>query len=83
LSLPDLSDWAVPGAILAVRATPGARRNAVEAGDPIRIWVTAPADKGRATDAVRRLLAEALGIAPTRLVLKRGATARDKLFQVD
>ena len=47
MSLPDLSDWAVPGAILAVRATPGARRNAVEAGDPIRIWVTARADKGR------------------------------------
>lgn len=83
MSLPDLSSLAVPGAKLAVRATPKARRNAVEPGAPIRVWVTAPADEGRANDAVRKLLAKALGVAPTRLTLKRGATARDKLFQLD
>lgn len=83
MSLPDLSALAVPGAKLAVRATPRAKREAIEAGDPLRIWVTAPADQGRANEAVRKLLAKALGVAPTRLTLLRGQTARDKLFQLD
>ncbi|GAB1381087.1 DUF167 domain-containing protein [Pararhodobacter aggregans] len=83
MSLPDLSALAVPGAKLAVRATPRAKREAIEPGDPLKIWVTAPADQGRANEAVRKLLAKALGVAPTRLTLLRGQTARDKLFQLD
>ena len=83
MTLPDLSTRALPGARIAVRATPRAKRNAIEDGDPLRIWVTAPADEGRANDAVRKLLAKALGVAPTRLTLIRGQTARDKLFQLD
>ncbi|MCA2014004.1 DUF167 domain-containing protein [Cereibacter sphaeroides] len=83
MSLPDLSPRAEPGARLAVRATPRAKRDAVEDGDPIRVWVTAPADQGRANEAVRKLLAKAMGVAPTRLTLLRGQTARDKLFQLD
>lgn len=83
MSLPDLHALAVPGARLAVRATPRAKRDAIEPGDPLRIWVTAPADEGRANEAVRKLLAKALGIAPSRLTLLRGQTARDKLFVVD
>lgn len=83
MSLPDLSALATPGAKLAVRATPRAKREAIEPGDPLKIWVTAPADQGRANEAVRKLLAKALGVAPTRLTLLRGQTARDKLFQLD
>lgn len=82
MTLPDLSALAQPGARLAVRATPRAKREAIEPGDPLRVWVTAPADEGRANEAVRKLLAMALGIAPSRLTLLRGQTARDKLFQV-
>lgn len=73
----------MPGARFAVRATPRARRNALEPGDPIRIHVTDPPEDGRATAAVRVLLAQALGVAPTRLTLLRGAASRDKLFQLD
>lgn len=87
MSLPDLSALAQPGARLAVRATPRAKREAIEPpetpGAPLRVWVTAPADEGRANEAVRKLLAKALGIAPSRLTLLRGQTARDKLFQVE
>lgn len=81
--LPDLSVMATPGARFEVRATPRARRNTLEPGDPIRIHVTDPPEDGRATAAVRALLAQALGVAPTRLTLLRGASARDKLFQLD
>ncbi len=83
MTLPDLSARAQPGARLAVRASPRAKRDAIEVGDPLRIRVTAPADEGRANEAVRKLLAKALGVAPTRLTLIRGQTARDKLFQLD
>ena len=82
-NLPDLSALARPGARLAVRATPRARRNSVEPGDPLRIHTTVPPEDGRANEAVRALLARALGVAPSRLTLLQGAGARDKLFQLD
>mgnify|MGYP002653798025 CR=1 FL=1 len=53
-----------------------------EAGG-IHVRVTAAPEDGRANAAVRKLLARALGIAPSRLTLVGGATARDKLFRVD
>ncbi|PWE27266.1 DUF167 domain-containing protein [Pararhodobacter marinus] len=86
MTLPDLSALAKPGARIAVRATPRAKQDGIEKGaegEPLKIRVTAPADKGRANAAVTKLLAKALGVAPSRLTLLRGETARDKLFQLD
>lgn len=82
-AVPDLSARAQPGATFALRATPGARRNALEDGEPLRAWVTAPPEDGRATEAIRQMLAKALGVAPSRLTLIRGATSRDKVYQLD
>lgn len=80
----DLTHLAQPGATLAVRVTPGARRAALDVVDGvIRISVTAPPEDGRATEAARAALAKALGVAKTRLTLVRGAAARDKLFRLD
>jgi uncharacterized protein len=85
--MPDLSSRAETGATIAVRATPRARRNALAApddpADPVKVWVTAPPADGEANDAVRKLLAKALGVPPGRLTLVRGATSRDKVFQLD
>lgn len=79
----ELAHLAVPGNEIAVRVTPRASRNRIEAGETgIRIHVTQVPEDGKATEAARRLLAGALGIAPTRLALLRGATSRDKLFRV-
>jgi uncharacterized protein YggU (UPF0235/DUF167 family) len=78
--------WAnlvAPGARFALRVTPGARRNAITREDGLRCSVTAPPEDGRANDAVRTLLAHALGVAPSRLALISGATSRDKVFQLD
>jgi uncharacterized protein YggU (UPF0235/DUF167 family) len=79
-----LAALAVPGAELAVRVTPNAGRNrvAAEAG-VIRVSVTAAPADGAANAAVTRLLARALGVAPSRLVLIRGAASRDKCFRLD
>lgn len=81
----DLSQHAVPGATFALRVTPRARRNALEQGPDgaLRAHVTAPPEDGRANAAVQVLLADALGVARTRLVLLRGATSRDKVFRLD
>jgi len=81
--LPDLSDLALPGAEFRIRATPKAARDRIEPGDPLRVYVTAPADKGAANAAVLTLLAKALGVARTRLTLLRGASARDKRVRLD
>lgn len=78
------ADQAVPGATFQVRATPRARKPDLAFQDGVfRIAVTAPADEGRANAAVAEALAHALGVAKNRLVLIRGATARDKAFRLD
>jgi uncharacterized protein YggU (UPF0235/DUF167 family) len=79
----DLGHLVQPDATFAVRVTPNARRAGIELADGvIRISVTAPPEGGRATEAARTALAEALGVAKTRLALVRGATSRDKLFRL-
>lgn len=81
--LPDLCHLAISGAEIAVRVTPRGGRDAIESGpEGLRVRVTAPPEDGKANDAVRRLLAKAMGVAPTRLVLVRGATSRDKVFRL-
>lgn len=82
--LPDLSHLARPGAEIAVRVTPKASRDRIEAeGAVLRVYVTAMPEDGRANVAVQKLLAKAMGVAKSRLVLRRGATSRDKVFGVE
>lgn len=78
------AELAVPGRVFACRVTPRARRTAIEAaGEGFRIAVTAPPEDGRANAAVADVLARALGVAPSRLTLLRGAASRDKVFRLD
>jgi len=72
---------------VAVRVRPGASRTKVGGryGEPpqLVIAVTARAVEGAATEAVRRALAEALGLRNADVTLFAGATSRDKVFDVD
>ena len=74
---------------VAVRVRPGAGRTSVGGrydgphGPALIVAVGAPAVDGRATEAVRRALAEALGVRAAAVALKIGATSRDKVFTVD
>lgn len=68
---------------LAVRVTPGARVEALEiSGGRLLAKVRAKPEDGKANDAVLALLAAALGLAPSRLALLRGATSREKQFRI-
>ncbi len=79
----ELADLAHPGAEIAVRVTPRAARNAVERAEGrLNVRVTVAPEGGKANAAVARLLAQALGVPKSHLVLLRGETARDKVFRI-
>lgn len=79
-----LSHLARPGRDIAVRVTPKASRNKVEEADGgLRAYVTVVPEDGKANKAVVKLLANALGVAKSRLVLVRGATSRYKVFRLE
>ena len=66
-----------------MRVTPGARSQGLEiAGGRLLAKVRAKPEDGKANVAVLALVAEALGCAPSRLDLLRGATSRDKLIGI-
>jgi hypothetical protein len=75
--------------VVAVRVKPGASRTRVGGaydgprGPALVVAVTAPAVGGRATEAARRALADALGVRAKAVSLRTGAASRDKLFDVD
>lgn len=68
---------------LAIRANPGARSEGImiESGRVI-VKVRAKPQEGAANLAVIRLVALALGVAPSRVTLLRGATSREKLLRI-
>ena len=83
--MPTRATTASASPLLRVRVQPRARSNEVLGwqGDTLRVRVTAPPAHGEANRAVTDLLAEALGVAASRIALVRGAASRDKLFRVE
>lgn len=70
--------------MIEVKVHPRARTEKIEARPTgYEVWTPAAPDRGEANAAVTRLLARELGVAPSRITLRRGATSRNKLFQVD
>ena len=68
---------------LAVRVTPGARLESLEISEAgLTAKVRAKPQDGKANDAVRKLLARALCLAPSEIELERGATSRLKQFRI-
>lgn len=70
------------GAILPVRARPGAKRDAIldEHDGSLRVAVSAPPEAGKANDAIVRLLAQVFGIRRSSIHLMAGQTSRTKKF---
>ncbi|WP_095012222.1 DUF167 domain-containing protein [Tsuneonella mangrovi] len=68
---------------LALRVTPGARSEGIAISDgQVQVKVRAKPTDGAANDAVIRLLAKALAIAPSQIELLRGSTSREKLVRI-
>jgi uncharacterized protein len=70
---------------LQVRVHPRAARDEIvgERAGALLVRLTAPPLDGRANEALCRLLARRLRVAPTRVTLLRGARSRDKVIRVE
>jgi len=70
---------------LKVRVTPGAQQDALAGwqGDILRLKVRAAPERGKANEAVRRLLADRLGLPVGHVTLTQGARSRDKLLCIE
>ena len=67
---------------LAIRVTPSARSEVISVEDgKASVKVRARPQEGAANEAVIRLVAQALGLAPSKVGLLRGATSREKLLR--
>jgi uncharacterized protein (TIGR00251 family) len=73
-----------PTARLRLRVAPGAGRDEIVGrhGDAWKIRVTAAPERGKANDAVLRLLSERLGLARSELAVVAGHAARDKVVEL-
>ncbi|TWU03172.1 DUF167 domain-containing protein [Neorhodopirellula pilleata] len=73
-----------PDAVLKVHATPGAKRESVGGvhDGALRVCVTAPADKGRANEAIIKAIAKSLCLKPRQIELTSGLTSRRKAFRI-
>jgi len=80
-----LKHLAKQGTEFSVRVTPKASRNRIVIDETpllIRVYVTTVPEAGKATAAVIKLLAKAIGVAKSDLELLRGAKDRTKVFRV-
>jgi uncharacterized protein (TIGR00251 family) len=73
---------------LIIRVTPKASSNRlkIEYGengiDLVRVYVTVPAEDGKANEAVIALLAKELGIAKSAITIVQGFKTRDKVLRI-
>jgi hypothetical protein len=73
----------VPDGIeIAVKVVPNASRDRIVGplGDALKIQVAAPPERGKANEAVAKLLAEALGLSAKSVTLTSGPTSPRKVF---
>jgi uncharacterized protein (TIGR00251 family) len=71
--------------VVAVHAQPGAGKTELVGrhGDALKIRVAVPPERGRANEALGKLLAETFGVKPAAVSVISGETSRTKAFQVD
>ena len=71
--------------ILSVHVIPGAARNEIVSleGKTLKVRVTAPPVKGKANEALVKLLAKALGVRKNQIEIVSGHKARQKMIEVE
>lgn len=72
------------GAVLFVRAHPGAKKNNINGihDGALKVSVQAPPEDGKANDAIVELLGKSLGVKKSQVHLISGHTNREKKFLV-
>ena len=68
---------------IEIKVIPRAKKNFIKNEDGVlKIYVTAPAQDGRANDAVLNILADYLGVKKSNLYIKKGEKSRNKIIEV-
>jgi uncharacterized protein len=70
--------------LLPVRAQPGARKNEIAGwhNGRLKVRVTQIPEKGKANQALSKVLAKTLGISRSQISLVSGETSREKVFLI-
>ena len=70
---------------ITVRVSAGAREDSIIGwqADVLCVRVRAPAERGKANEAVCRLIAKALDLPRSSVSIARGATARGKVLHIE
>ena len=73
-----------PDMKLAIKAVPASSRNGLAGwlGNSLKVRVTAPAERGKANAAIEAVLAEALGIAMSRVRVVAGGASPRKVVEI-
>jgi uncharacterized protein (TIGR00251 family) len=71
-------------AVLAVKAVPGASRDAIAGavGDRLKVRVSAAPEGGRANEAICATVARTLGLKPRRVTVESGHASPEKRLRV-
>ena len=68
---------------IEIKVIPRAKKNFIKNEDGVlKIYVTAPAQDGRANDAALNVLADYLGVKKSNLYIKKGEKSRNKIIEV-
>ena len=69
---------------ISLKVVPGASRSEITGwlGDRLKVRVTAPAESGKANNAVRTLLASALGVPKSSVVIIVGSASPMKILEI-
>ncbi len=72
------------GCTIRLKVVPGSSRSAIAGwlGERLKVRVAAPPEAGKANEAVRRLLAEALGVPPRQVAIIAGESTPEKTVRI-
>lgn len=81
MAIPELEQTS-EGVLLPVQAQPRARKNFLSGwhADRLKVCVTQAPEKGKANQALQKLLAKSLGLKRSQIHLKSGETSTQKTF---
>jgi uncharacterized protein (TIGR00251 family) len=73
-----------PDVLLHIRAVPGASRDQVAGavGDRLKVRISAPPERGKANQAICRLLAKTLGAKAKDVTIESGQTSPEKVVRI-
>lgn len=85
MSTASAARWEGDCILLAVKARPGARRDALVAieGDHLKVAIAAVAERGRATEHLLRFLAKEFGVPRAQTELVAGAFSPMKRIRIE